>query len=420
MPAIKGVNTKIMTALIILLGLTSPFSTDMCLPALPTIAATYDCSYSVANLLIISFFLFMAICTLLAGPLSDRFGRKKVLLVSLVLFTVGNLGCTLTGAFPASIALLIFFRALGACGAGGMLNSSTALTKDVFSGYARDFTLHFVQAFHILGPLLAPSIGAFLLNHLAWYASFVVLALLGAIEIVLTLTQPETQPEEERGNSTIGGTFKMLGVILKNRNFTCMLIVAGGLQACFMTYLATSSYIYTVNFGVSTTAYGIFFGICGLCSLVAPVIYLKGLYPRFKSEHIYRGNQICVFVGGALILLIGILQGQGALKGLGLGAPTLFMLCWIIVALNNAIARPLATSIMLKQHEGASGSLSALINFGLYIIGLVGMILGSLAWDNYIIALGAIIVVIIAMMIVLFAVITRPYMCMVLDDEKKE
>lgn len=165
----RALNTKVLTALIILLGLTSPLSTDMCLPALPTIAADFQVSYSEANLLIISFFFFMALCTLLAGPLSDRFGRKRVMLVSLALFTVGNLGCALSTALPT----LIVFRSVGACGAGGMLNSSTALTKDAFSGRARDFTLHFVQAFQILGPLLAPSIGAFLLNVLNWHASFV-------------------------------------------------------------------------------------------------------------------------------------------------------------------------------------------------------------------------------------------------------
>ena len=409
----RTVNTVAMTVLIIMLGLTSPFSTDMCLPALTTIAADFNTSYSEANLLIIVFFLFMAICTLIAGPLSDRWGRKKILLTSLALFAVGNFGCS----FANGLVVLIGFRAIAACGAGGMLNSSTALTKDVFSGYARERTLHVVHAFQILGPLLAPSIGAFLLNHLSWHASFTVLAVMGVAEIVLAALQPETQPANEQGASTLGSTFKMLGTILKNRNFTCMLIVAGGLQACFMAYLATSSYIYTVNFGVSTTAYGIFFGACALISLISPPVYLKVLYPRFAAAKIYRGNQICVFIAALLIIIVGVLQGQGVLSSLGLGAPLLFMLCWALIAFNNTMARPLATSIMLRQHEGSSGAVSALINFGLYIIGLVGMCLGSLGWSNYIVALGVIIATIIAAMAVLFALISRPSFGMIFDDK---
>lgn len=395
----KPINTKVMTAIIILLGLTSPLSTDMCLPAMPTIADDFGISFSVANLQFIVFFLFMAISTLVSGPFSDRFGRKRVTLASLALFSLGNLICS---ASP-TIAVLLAGRIVSACGAGGMISASTALTKDVFSGYAREFTLHFVQAFHILGPLLAPSIGAFLLNAFGWHSSFLVLAGMGVVQIILVSTQPDAS-DQESGTQANGltGIFDSVRVIMKNKPFLLMLLVAGMMQACFMTYLATSSYIYIVNFGVSAMAYGVFFGLCGLCAMSAPVIYLKILYPRFSSASIYKTNQLCIALAGAAIVVIGILQGMGALDGLGLGAPTLFMCCWAFVMVNNAIARPLGTSIMLKQHDGDNGSLSSLINFGLYMIGLVGMCLGSIGWGNYVLALGVIVAVVAAIATTLF------------------
>ena len=397
-------NKRLIIVLIILLGFTAPLSTDMCLPALSTIADDLNAANSVTKLIIISFFFFMALSTLLAGPMSDRFGRKKVMIASISIYTICNVACMLS----THIAFLIAARALSACGAGGMLNASTALTKDVFSGRERDTTLSIVQVFQIVAPLLAPVIGAALLTYLSWHASFGVLAGIGAIEILLAAIQPETQPEDERGASKISETFKSLGIILRNRSFTLMMICVGALQACFMAYLATSSYIYQINFHVSAQIYSLFFSASALVTLAAPAVYMKCLYDRMKHANIYRLAQAGVLIGGILIIIVGISYGAGALEQFGMLGPVLFWASFLIVAFCNSIARPLGVSTLLKQHQRDTGSLSALINFGLYIIGLIGMILGSFDWNNYMLALGCIIVSIVIIAIVVFSIVVRP------------
>ncbi len=400
----QTVNKRVIIVLIILLGFTSPLSTDMCLPALSTIASDFNAPNSTVNLIIISFFFFMALSTLLAGPISDRFGRKKIMIASLRIYVVSNAICALS----PNIVILIAARAFSACGAGGMLNASTALTKDVFSGRERDTTLSIVQVFQIVAPLLAPVIGAALLTYLSWHASFAVLASIGFIEIFLAASQPETQPKDEQGASTISQTFKTLGIILKNRAFTLMMVCVGALQACFMAYLATSSYIYQVNFHVSAGMYSLFFSASALVTLAAPAVYMKVLYDHMKHVNIYRLAQTGVLIGGILIVVVGILHGTGILDQFGMLGPVLFWASFLIVAFNNSIARPLGVSTLLKQHQRDTGSLSALINFGLYIIGLIGMILGSLDWNNYILALGCIIVCIVLLAMLVFFIVTRP------------
>ena len=412
----RPVNKKLITVLIILLGFTSPLSTDMCLPALSTIAQDFNVANSTANMLIISFFFFMALSTLLAGPLSDRFGRKQVMLCGLMLYVVGNIAC----AVSPNATVLIASRVVSACGAGAMLNASIALTKDVFSGRDRDTTLSIVQVFQIVAPLVAPVIGAFLLVYLTWHASFVVLAVIGVIEIVIAASQPETQPLEERGSSTIAGTFRALGTILRNRAFALMLLCVGALQACFMAYLATSSYIYQIDFQVSPAVYSLFFSASALVTLAAPAVYMKILYDRMKHINIYRLAQAGVLIGGILIIVVGLLNASGALASFGMLAPVVFWISFLIVAFNNSIARPLGVSVLLKQHQRNTGSLSSLINFGLYIIGLIGMVLGSYDWDNYVLALGCIIVAIASIAIVLFFVVTRPTFKLAWNDEEDE
>lgn len=409
-------NARLLIVLIVLLGFTAPLSTDMCLPALPTIANDFGVSYSAANLVIILFFAFFALFTLLAGPMSDRFGRKKVMLASLCIYLAGNIVCTAAPTFSA----LVTARAVSAAGAGGMLNSSTALIKDGFSGRERDKALSIVQVFQIVAPLVAPVIGAVLLRVFTWHASFFVLCCVAATEIVVAAFIPETQPVDERGASTIAQTFAMIPRILGNRAFAVMLLAVGCLQACFMAYLATSSYIYTVQFGVEPEVYSLFFAGSALVTMLAPGFYMKVLYNRFSPKVIYRGAQTGVLAGGILIIVTGIAQASGALAALGPFAPFVFWASFLIVAFSNAIARPLGTSILLRQHKSAGGTVSALINFGLYLIGLVGMSLGSLGWSNYIAALGGIVACLIVIAIVLFGICTKPGFGLVWEEPERD
>jgi DHA1 family bicyclomycin/chloramphenicol resistance-like MFS transporter len=397
-------NRRLITVLIVFLGFTSPLSTDMCLPALSIMASDFGVPNSQINLIVIVFFFFMALCTLIAGPLSDRFGRKRVMLASLALFVIGNLACSVS----QSLGILILGRAVSACGAGGMLNSSTALTKDAFKGKARDRTLSIVQVFQIVAPLLSPVIGAQLITHFDWHSVFIVLASVGIFEVVLACFQPETQPEDERGATSMGDTFRMLGRILKNRPFMTMLIACGCLQACFMAYLASSSYIYQQEFGVSPTVYSFFFSASALVTMGAPLFYMRVLYGRVPEKTIYRRAQRLILTGGICITVVGLAKQAGLLSGLGIGAPFLFWLSFLLVGFDNSIARPLGMSILLRQFSKGAGTLSATINFGLYLIGLIGMCIASLDWPDYVLALGGIIIVICLVAIVLFAIVSRP------------
>lgn len=379
--------------LIILLGVVAPFSTDMCLPALPTIANDLSVSFTEANAIIFLFFLFMALSMFLSGPLSDAFGRKPVLLVCLVLFALANLMC----ALAPNIVILSVCRALAACGAGGMMSASTALIKDGFEeGQERDRALAFVQSFHVIGPLLAPVLGALLLVAFSWHASFLVLTGIGALGVFLAATEPIVAdvPMKGKPSKVVCEAFSHIPPIVKNPALTCTLGVAGLVQACFMAYLATSSYIYTVQFGISETAYSIFFACSALLAMIGPRLFIvlgKAIAPRF----VYGGCLVVIMLAGALISTVGH------------AGPFAFFFTFVMVAIANSTARPLAMSVMLRQHEGDTGTLSSVINFGIYLIGLIGMGAGSLASGDFVLALGMIVLVMSTLSFISFVVLMK-------------
>jgi len=128
--------------LISILAMIPPLATDLYMPALPEMVIQFHTTTSMTSLTMTIFFVFMAIGTLVLGPVSDKYGRKPVLVWSTVLTLV----CSVTCAFSPSIEFLIVVRAVQAFGAGGMIAMGSALIKDCFSGPEMGKVLSLTQA----------------------------------------------------------------------------------------------------------------------------------------------------------------------------------------------------------------------------------------------------------------------------------
>jgi len=193
--------------LIAMLSLTPMLATDLYLPGLPSMSEYFASSSAVLNLTLVAFSSFMAVGVLLLGPLSDKYGRKSILIVSLIIYMIFSSAC----AFAADVWSLIFFRVFQSLGGGGMLATSTALIKDCFEGKMRNTALGIMQAITVIGPMLAPVVGAFILTFSTWRMNFWVLVLITVPCLVATLFLTETLPARER---TEGNLAKILGRLL--------------------------------------------------------------------------------------------------------------------------------------------------------------------------------------------------------------
>ncbi len=145
-------GTKGMLFFISLMGMFIPLSIDIYLPAMPSMTQYFDTTAAMINLTLVAFFIFFAAGIIVFGPLSDKYGRKSILVTGFLLYIVGSLAC----ALALSIEQLILFRVIQGFGAGNITAIATALIKDCFSGKIKSKVLAAVQVMGVLAPMLAP------------------------------------------------------------------------------------------------------------------------------------------------------------------------------------------------------------------------------------------------------------------------
>ena len=362
-------------ALITVLGMTPPLSTDMYMPSLPKMADYFGAAPVVVNMTMVAFFISMAVGMLVMGPLSDRSGRKIVLIVSLLLYMAASVFCALT----TSVYFLILMRIVQGIGAGGMVSLSIAIIKDCFEGPTRATALAVVQSMSVIAPIMAPVIGALIIQVSTWRTVFFVLAAIAALCLITTFFFEESIPENERNEGGVIDSIKRLGVVGRNANFTSFLISVSFFSAPFMAYLAVASYVYEDFFGLLPTTFSIFFAINALSSVFGPLIYI-----RINSRVPAKATMWILFI-------IGLAAGVAMLL-LGHISPVVFLATMIPFSIVNSYMRPFSTNILLDQVRGDTGSASALLNFIHTLLGSIGMFIGSLPWGSYISGIGITIV----------------------------
>ena len=179
-----------------------PLATDMYLPAFPAIALGLAADPSAVQKTLAAFFAGMAIAQLVFGPLADRFGRRRPLLVGLGIFVLGSVGCSLTG----EVGWLTFWRFVqGLGGCAGMV-MARAIVRDLTDGPATIRLMSRLMLVVTLAPILAPSIGSQLLGLGGWRAIFWALVAYGlGLALVVTLLLPESLPPERRRRDSLPG-----------------------------------------------------------------------------------------------------------------------------------------------------------------------------------------------------------------------
>ena len=364
-----------LVVLLVVGALVTPLSLDMYTPAVPHMTEFFGTSEAMVNLTLVGYFLFFAVGLLIFGPVSDRYGRKPVLVAGILAYALASAACALS----TSIGMLIAMRVLQALGAGAVSAVSTAVVKDAVVPERREALLSLVQVMFVVGPVLAPVVGALVLQVADWRMTFWVLAGIGAVCSALALLFDETLPVDERYDGSVTGSLKQLGVVARNKGFSAFLGIVGLYNLPFMAYIAVGSYVYITFFGLSELEYSLYFAVAALLTVFGPFAWLAA--SRFVSARRFTGILLGVGLASGLVML-----------AVGELSPTLFCLTFLAFALAEAAVRPYSTNILLSQQEGDTGATSSLINFAHTAIGCVGMLVAVLPWPNFVTGIGIIIV----------------------------
>jgi MFS transporter, DHA1 family, multidrug resistance protein len=358
-----------LVAFLVLLSAFVPLSTDLYLPALPTMTEYFNVPKVLTSLTIILFFLFYSIASLVWGPLSDKHGRRPILLIGLCIYTVASLLC----AVSPTVYMLIACRVLQALGAGAASATASAIAKDVYDGKNLERKIAAIQTISVICPVAAPMLGALLLTLTNWRGVFFAQVLVGMLVVVMTLLFTESIREKSSG-----GVLKTMGrlfVVLRNKRFTTLLMIFSISGITFMAFISASSYIYENFFNLTKQNYSYMFSFNALMMFVGPLVYIK-LSEKFSRFWLINWAFIITIIAGILICTIGQLS------------PWAFALTVLPTTIMGSFIAPPSRYLMLSQQSGDSGSASALMMAVGSIAGSIGMTLASLPLGNGIIVIG--------------------------------
>lgn len=340
---------RILTIFILgLLSAVGPFSIDMYLPGFEAIARSLQTSVAEIQLSLTSFFIGIASGQIIYGPLLDRFGRKKPLIIGLFIYIVASVGCALTNSADHLI-LFRFIQALGSC--SGMV-ASRAMVRDFFgpSESAKIFSLLML----VIGvsPILAPTVGSFIIAHWNWHVIFLVLAAItiGILLLVIFLLRESQGPNREISLMP-APILSSYWTVFTTRQFFTYAFAGGFASSGLYAYLAGSPYVMLSLYGLTEKEYGLIFALIASALVTASQLN-RWLLSRQSSEQVARRALIVQSVTG-LVLTLCCLTGYINL---------IIMVALIFIFLGaQGFVFPNTSALALGPFSRLAGSASALL-----------------------------------------------------------
>ncbi len=331
-----------------LLTAIGPFAIDMYLPALPAIGRGLGAGPREVQASLMAFFVALGAGQLLAGPLSDLWGRKRPIYLGLALFLAASIGC----AFAPGIGPLIGWRFVQGLGACACMVTPRAVVRDLHIGPDAARLMSLLLMVYSVSPILAPLVGSFVAEAGGWRAVFWAVAALAVLGMALVAALlPETRPPAARKGSSLRGAFGGYLVLLGDRHFVAVALMASLTLSGFFIYVANSSFVMSAHFGVTPRAYAVLFALNAV-SLVAVSQANGRLSARFGLRRTLRGA-VCAHAAVMGLLLVLQLAGVDRL--------------WLMVALLmlgyglNGIIVPSTFVLAMEGHAALAGAASALI-----------------------------------------------------------
>jgi len=324
-----------------------PLSLHLFIPAMPAVKEAFGASTGMAQLTMSLAMLSMAFFTVAYGGLSDRFGRKRVLLGGLVLFTCGAAACMIAANLP----MLLAGRILQGAGAGCGVVLARAIARDVYGQERVAQVIAYLTTAYVLGPMFAPMIGGQLTTLFGWRALFSLASAVGLVVILaVTFAVPETRA---RGAAAPRGVFAGYKSLLKRRRFVGFMLQPGLSSAAFFTQATAASFLAAEHLGADAADIGLWF-------FAFPVGFMAG---SFISGRIggNRSIEFMTILGGVIGVANGaLLAGWLYFGGVSMAA---LYLPGMFVSLAQGLSMPYAQAGAMAVDTELAGSASGAVVF---------------------------------------------------------
>ena len=366
-------QTIVLIGVLVGVSAVNPLGMNIFIPSMPSMVQYFDSSTAVVQLILSLYLLASALSMLVMGPISDKFGRKPVLLSGLALFVVGSIICTIA----TSIWVLIFGRIIQAIGGACGLTISRAVIRDLFARDRAASMMGYVNMCMAVAPMVGPLIGGNLHELYGWRTVF---GFLGIISLVVFLTTwiqlPETLQRDNNKKTQIG-RIESFVILLRDMKFwlfsTTTLLCSG----TFFAFLGGGPFIAEELLGMTPSEYGLFFVFVASGYILGN--FITGRFSvRFGiGMMITTGNIISLFG----VLAIAILFALGYFHPLSLFAPM------FVIGMGNGLTLPNAMAGAVSVRPDLAGAASGLsgcmqISAGGIATLVMGWLLGGVIWPG--------------------------------------
>ena len=344
---------------LVLSGLMSlgSLSTDMYLPALPTIADTYGVSTGIVQLTLTTFLVGFCGGQLIWGPIGDRFGRRWPAAIGLLLFAIGSAGCAMSG----SIGQMVAWRAFQAFGASAGPVLARAMVRDLYARTQAARMLSMLIVVMGIAPLLGPVLGAYVLLHASWPFIFWVQAVLGIGGIIGLVIIKETMPPENRQSLRPVEMLINYAQVGSNRRVLGYGLASGCYYGATYAYLAGSPFAYIQLYHVTPQVYSGLFGL-NIFGMMGMNMLNSRLVGSVGSDRMLRAGTLVTALAG-IALAIDARTGFGGVAGLVV--PLFFLISMNGAVVANSIAGALSG---FPRKAGTASAIVGALQFGAGIL----------------------------------------------------
>jgi DHA1 family bicyclomycin/chloramphenicol resistance-like MFS transporter len=349
---------------------TGPLSIDLYLPALPQMTRDLNAQPSLIQLSLSACLIGLALGQLISGPLSDKYGRKKPLMVGFFIFGLVSLMI----AYSHSVYLLILLRFIqGLAGASGQV-LSRAIASDMFSGPLLTKFYSMLSAVNGIFPVISPVIGGFMIRYVEWQGIFILLAGVGfVIVLALWLGIKETLPVENRISGSPTKSISQMFKLLKNSRFVRLILATGLVSGGLFSYISASSFVFQNFFHMSVQSFSLLYALNGIGIAIGSVI------PGTLAGRFTEANQTKIILTSTFLTSLLL-----TFSALFLNNLVLVIVLVFLTVTQFGMLFTLTTSIIMNLSLHNNGGLSAMLGLSQNAIGgLMSPLVGLMGTATY-------------------------------------
>ncbi len=365
-------GTFALTALLAALSAIGPLTTDMYLPSLPDIARQLDASTAQVQFTISAYLIGFAVGQIFYGPVSDRHGRKPVLLAAIALYCVASLACALS----TSIEMLIVARAFQALGGSGGIVLTRAIVRDIYSGARAGRELSLIASVMALAPVLAPIAGGLLQTGFGWRVVFLTLVAAGLVGVAIVwLLLPETLNTRAAEPVSLSSMFRSYRVVARHPAYLAYLGITSASYAGLFAWISGASFVLQNLYGLTPFDFGLAFALGSIGYMTGSALAAR-IVVRFGLDGVLGVGALACAAGGlGMVAAVAL----GLTSFLSLVLPVAVYLAGLGMVLPQGIAGAMTP---FPERAGAASSLFGFMQQSAAALcgATVGWFLGQSAW----------------------------------------